>query len=74
VMLENPVDGMKVIEDTQHDECIFLAELVDALTHDVTQAAIGPTLDIDELRIRLTLHETSPFGVEMRCTSTARWA
>ena len=52
VMVKDPVDRMNTVEDAQHDRGLLAGQPVETLTDHIVEAAIGPSLYINELGVR----------------------
>ena len=64
MMLKDSIDHMDMVEDAQHDRSLLGGQAVEIPADHIVEAAIGPSLDVDELGVRLTNHTGCPFAVE----------
>lgn len=60
VVLKDPVDHMDMIEDTEHERGILLAQPVEIPVDHIVEAATGPPFDGDELGVRQGGHWSIP--------------
>jgi hypothetical protein len=60
VMLKDSVDHMYMVEDAEHDRGIPVGQPVEILANHIVEAAIGPSLYLNEPRVRLTDHARPP--------------
>jgi hypothetical protein len=60
MVLEDAVDCVDMIEDAQHERRVFIAQLIELPAHGVIQAAVGPLLDGEQLRVGWVRHDVAP--------------
>jgi len=63
--MQNDLDHMHVVEDAEHERGILIGQPVEIPADHIVEAAIGPSFDGNELGVRLTGRERSPFTVEV---------
>ena len=66
MMLKDSVDHMDMVEDAQHERSLLGGQAVEIPADHIVEAAIGPSLDVDELGVRLRGHVKRSFVVGAR--------